>query len=277
MSQSNWRRPLLMLLLLVSSHLSAGETDTQPEPRSNAAATVMLLGVFHFDNPGLDAVKFDTIDVMTAPSQTYLEALTERLAQFKPTKVLLEYNPDNEATVNQRYRDYRAGSYQLERNEIYQLGFRVAAKAGLARVYSFDDRSTNWDSSLWDYLPKHEPQLMQTVEKLIADMSRDFQKAHQTQSLRELLRSTNDAEADRANKDIYLLTNAVGAEQKLFHGANSTASWWHRNFKMYANIQLHAAPGEHILVIGGQGHTAILRDLLQIDPRLAEENPVPYL
>lgn len=275
MSRNHW---LLMLLLLAGTgRVRAGEAEVQTGPRSNEPATVMLLGVFHFDNPGLDAVKFDTIDVMTAPSQRYLEELTERLAQFKPTKVLLEYNPDNEAAVNQRYRDYRAGSYALERNEIYQLGFRVAAKAGLARVYSFDDRSTNWDSSLWDYLPKHEPQMMQAVEKLIADMSRQFQQDHQTQSLRELLRSTNDAETDRANKDTYLLTNAAGAEQKLFHGANSTASWWHRNFKMYANIQLQAAPGERILVIGGQGHTAILRDLLQIDPRLNEDDPAPYL
>ena len=50
-----------------------------------------------------------------------------------------------------------------------------------------------------------------------------------------------------------------------FSGADATASWWHRNFRMYAQIQRHAAPGARVLVVGGQGHTAILRDFLRDD------------
>lgn len=37
---------------------------------------------------------------------------------------------------------------------------------------------------------------------------------------------------------------------------------------MYANIQKTARPGERIIVIGGQGHTAILRTFLAVDTRL---------
>ena len=44
------------------------------------------------------------------------------------------------------------------------------------------------------------------------------------------------------------------------------ASWWHRNFRMYAYIQQHAGPGKRVVAIGGQGHTAILKDLLADDP-----------
>ena len=35
--------------------------------------------------------------------------------------------------------------------------------------------------------------------------------------------------------------------------------------RMYANIRKHARAGERVLVLGGQGHVAILRDLLELD------------
>lgn len=267
-------RLLITLLTALLSYLPATQAaETAP----TAPAKVMLIGVFHFANPGLDAVKHPTIDVMTPASQAYLEQLTQQLLRFKPTKVLLEYDPTDEEKINQRYRDYLAGNYVLERNEIYQLGFRVAKHAGLASVHSFDERNTPWRSELWDYMPKHDPAMMASVEALIAKLSADGERAHTTMNLRELMQLHNDPEYDRTNKDFYLLINPVGAEQKLFHGADSAASWWHRNFRMYANIQLHAKPGERILVIGGQGHTAILRDLLDIDSRIDAEDPRPYL
>lgn len=86
----------------------------------------------------------------------------------------------------------------------------------------------------------------------------------------------NDPEQDRINKDAYLLTNAVGAGSN-FLGADTTARWWHRNFRMYANVQKYAQPGQRVLVIAGAGHTAILRDLLAIDRRLIAEDVMPYL
>ena len=92
-----------------------------------------------------------------------------------------------------------------------------------------------------------------------------------------MLQKLNTPEEDRRNKDLYLLFNPVGAKAKSFNGADSTASWWRRNFRMYANIQLHATPGARILVIGGQGHTAILRDFVSIDSTIDEEPIAPYL
>jgi hypothetical protein len=37
---------------------------------------------------------------------------------------------------------------------------------------------------------------------------------------------------------------------------------------MYANLQKLAGPGERVVAIAGQGHTAILKQLLAIDQRL---------
>lgn len=94
--------------------------------------------------------------------------------------------------------------------------------------------------------------------------------------LRSLLLRANDDERDRLNKAAYLATNAVGAGDS-FIGADSAAAHWNRNFRMYANVQRHALPGARLLVIAGQGHTAVLKDFARDDPEVVVESAVPYL
>ena len=45
---------------------------------------------------------------------------------------------------------------------------------------------------------------------------------------------------------------------------------------MYANIQKVGQPGERLIVIGGQGRTAILKQFLRIDHRLEEKKVDGY-
>ena len=99
---------------------------------------------------------------------------------------------------------------------------------------------------------------------------------HSTLSLKELLLSTNDPAEDRNNRAFYIMTNPVGTDAS-FVGADATASWWHRNFRMYALIQRYAQPGERVLVIGGQGHTAILRRMLADDMDREAVDVRPFL
>ncbi len=109
-------------------------------------------------------------------------------------------------------------------------------------------------------------------------MTKKSNENRTTLSLWELLALTNDAEQDQINKGLYLLTNEVGTGDNPV-GATAAASWWHRNFRMFARIQRHALVGENkrVLVIGGQGHTAILKDLLAFDERLNSVDVVPFL
>ena len=62
-----------------------------------------------------------------------------------------------------------------------------------------------------------------------------------------------------------------------FVGADSSATWWNRNFRMYANIQKHAEPGSRLIVITGSAHAAILRNLAEIDTNMIVEDVLPYL
>lgn len=253
---------ILMLLLTVLcpvAYVSASEP-----------AQVMLIGTFHFSNPGQDTVKVKDVNIFDEESQLYLQAFSQRLAAYKPTRVLLEYNPENEELMNQRYRDYLDGKYELGTNEIYQLGFRIAKAAGLKRVQSFDHRELNWQAEpMMAYAKKHNSPEMVVFDEKIADLTKGEDKARASMGLRELLIRSNDPEQDRLNMDLYLATNSIGAGDG-YSGADATASWWQRNFRMYANIQQVAKPGERIIAIGGSGHTAILKQLLEVDGRLVE-------
>lgn len=249
-----------------------GATAEPPKP-----AQVMLFGVFHFANPGRDVVKTDQIDVMSAPSQAYLEALAKRLSEFNPTVVLLEFDPDRNAEMQARYRQYLDGRFELPSNEIYQLGFRIAALSDAASVHGFDEKTIQWQAEpLFDHLDNVDTETGARMSALIEQVTREQQTSHATLSLRELLQQTNDPERDRLNRSLYIQTNHVGDGEN-FVGADATASWWHRNFRMYAHIQRHAQPGERVLAIGGQGHTAILRVLLADDRERQAVDVRPYL
>jgi hypothetical protein len=278
--------PVLLRVLFVASlpfaALSANAKALEDSPAAAAStaaepAQVMLMGMFHFANPGLDMVKSGVIDVMTAPNQVYLEALSQRLAGFEPTDVLTECSPADQPAYDQQFRDFLEGSFDLPSNETYQVGFRVAKRAGLAGVTCFDESSVGWNAKpMFDYMEAHDRDTRQAVQARFETLSAEQGREQATLSLHELLKLASDPARDAENKGLYLLTNAVGAGDG-FSGADASASWWHRNFRMYANIQKAAAPGRRVIVIAGQGHTAILKDLLAVDDRRRAEDVRPYL
>lgn len=252
---------VLNLLILITS------CSTVEKSAQDQKAKVILLGTFHFSNPGKDVVKNRVINVLEPESQKYLVELAKRISKFKPTAVLLEYNPKSEKKVNTQYAKYKESQYKLKANEIDQLGFRVAKLSGLERVFSFDERNIGWNGTkLYDQF-KREPKIKELFDKKIKEMSEKENRLHLKNSLQDILKHLNREDVDQQNKGLYIMTNVAGVDQN-FAGADASASWWHRNFRMLARIQKHTKSGERILVIGGQGHTAVIKDLIKLDPTI---------
>jgi Family of unknown function (DUF5694) len=267
------RLPYVVLLLSASAFFTdARALEPAPEP-----AKVMMLGAFHFANPGLDVVKSEVVDVTTGDNQAYLTGLATRIAAFRPTDVLVECAPSAQAKQDAAYAAWRDGAATLTVDETQQIGFRVAKAAGLEGVTCFDERNVHWNGGpLFEYLGAHAPEQKIAMDAVFEALSVRTTREQTTLPLHELLRLTNDPERDRENKDLYIATNAVDACGG-FVGADASASWWHRNFRMYANVQKAAAPGHRVLVIAGAGHTAILKDLLAIDSAREAEDVTGYL
>lgn len=264
--------PILLMALLPGMAMSAPAPSDAPEP-----ARVMLVRMFHFANPGRDMVKGRVIEVMTPANQAYLDGFADRIAAFAPTDVLVECSTAEQPRHDASFGDYRAGRFALPSNETYQIGYRVAARAALDRVTCFDEDQVGWAAQpMFDYMDAHDPAARRDVEALFTALSASFDREQSTLSLPALLQLANDPARDAKNKGLYLRTNAVGAGDG-FAGADASASWWHRNFRMYANVQRAAAPGRRVVVLAGQGHTAILRDLLAVDEQRRADDVRPLI
>ena len=244
------------------SGMSSAAEDAETVP-----ASVMLLGTVHFANPGLDSVKSDVIDVTQPESQQWLEAFTSRLAkEFQPTVVVLEYPTALDEKINARYQDWRSGERALSINEIEQIGFRVAAAAGLPGVSGFDHTDVGWAAEpMFDWAKANAPERLAAMEAEIESLSAEQQRMQSTLSLGELLLINNDPADWAANRGLYIASNDLGALDD-WSGADATASWWRRNLRMYALVQRAAQPGERVLVLAGSGHIAVIAQFLESDP-----------
>jgi hypothetical protein len=126
-----------------------------------------------------------------------------------------------------------------------------------------------------EYAEKNDPEAVAGFNRKIEQLTAESQRDHESLSLGQLLSQCNDPTEFAANKAFYIDTNAIGAGDG-YAGADASASWWHRNFSMYANIQAEAQPGDRVLVIGGSGHIAIIADLLALNSqrRAADVRPL---
>ncbi len=255
------RKNLFVWLLMMVFGAAASESKVSDRQ-------VLLLGTFHFENPGLDVVKTDVINVMSKPSQEYLKGLAKRISQFKPQVVMLEFDPAETAAINQEYQQYLAGQFELPVNETYQIGFRVAKLAGVNKLVSLDERQVQWQGdALFSYMAEHDQAMARRVQEKVAQLTAQINHDQKTLNLEQLLIKNNSAPMDRLNKNFYLFTNAVGAGDG-FAGADAAASWWHRNFRIYAKIQQQVKQHGRVFALAGQGHTAIIRDLLLLDEQV---------
>src|SRR5512142_3303960 len=107
---------------------------------TNAIATeVMILGTYHMANPGQDIHNLKADDVLVDKRQRELADVAASLAKFKPTKVAVESPVENGAPAKvAKYHDYLAGKLADSRNEVVQVGFRLAKVMKLPEVYGID-------------------------------------------------------------------------------------------------------------------------------------------
>lgn len=240
-------------------------------------AKTLVLGTFHFANPGLDLVKTDVFDVTTEDGQKQVIQLVERLNAFRPTKILLEFNPENHDVINERYQQFLAGEFELPSNEIYQIGFRLAAMNDIEQVYSIDDRSTPWQSqALFDYVQANDPETAAEIQNMLAEFTEKRQRDQTTLSLHELILNLNQPESLRRNLGSYMDFNFVDVEGD-YAGAMSTISWIERNIKMHGKLQTHAEEGERLFVLVGSGHAAVMNILIDYDSRMERVDALTFL
>lgn len=251
----------------------------EPEP-----VEVMILGAYHMGNPGQD-VHNARIDPVTTPEkQAQLEAVAEGLARFRPTAVAVErIARDQHTMLDHRYPAFTPADLLTDPDERVQLGYRLAHRLGLERVYAIDEQDREGQPS---YFPFEDVQAwaeangggqrLGAMHGEIAAMLADLEQRQATETVGQLLIRTNTPERVLWDQGFYarLMSFGAGDEQP---GAVLNARWYARNAQIFARLLQVARPGDRIVVIYGSGHNYWLRQMVETHPGFRLVEPTDYL
>ena len=245
---------------------------------ANAHATeVMILGTYHMANPGLDLHNVKSDDVLLPKRQRELETIAESLAKFKPTLVAVESPAKNGAAAKvEKYHEYTGGKLADSRNEVVQIGFRLARQMNLPDVWGIDVQGDFPYDAVKRFAEGHGPALQDRLDALSASVERmldGLNRVLKTGSIGDGLRYMNDPQRIAEGNEFYrsMLRFGAGVEQP---GAALLDAWQARNNAICARLIQLAKPADRIVVVYGAGHAYLLRQCVREMPgfKLIEAN-----
>lgn len=266
------RFTLLAAALLSSTTAHAAEKPVE----------VMVLGAYHFGNPGLDTHNIKVDSVLTPERQRQLDAVARAMLTFKPTKVMVEMQSDATDLSVADYKKFTTERLKTEANEITQIGYRVANLAGLKDVQAIDEQPKDGEP---DYYPYDK--LLASVDKfgqqqILADANGSvkkflakFEADQKTATVAELLIRTNSDPIYTTNADYYALLPIGDLNAQT--GADLNAMWYLRNAKIFGKLMKVSKPGDRVLVVYGGGHGFWLRHFAAQTSGYKFVDPLPYL
>ena len=260
-------------LLLLFSCIALAQIKKKP-------TEILVIGTYHFNNPGLDVAKYKVLDIMGDKPQKQLEEIATAIAKFKPTKIFTEWELKDQLALDTLYNKYLEGSYFdyvakkypkrkfYTNSEIVQLAFRVAKKINHKNVYAIDYRETSFEyDSVMKFIDTNRlPNLQKEIEAEIKLVETESNKIFATNDLLKCLFYFN-SETYRKT-DIPWYVGKINDSDKLgtYIGAFLASEWYRRNLYMLANIQKQTFESDNrIMVLAGASHVTMFLDLLKHD------------
>ena len=231
---------------------------------------VLLLGVFHFSNPGLDVAKFKNADILSEERQKEVMQIVEQLKKISPDKVFIEGVPEEQNRLDSILDQYKKGKYTLSSNEIDQLGLRLAKDLNLPGVYPVDYRDADFpfDSLMKSATAAGQTDIIHFVQHTIDSVQTSFNDNLSKSTITQMLLRENTPGAIQLQNEFYFRMLPVG-KQGNHVGSYLVSEWWRRNMIIYENILKRLDGNEKvILVIFGSGHTALLHEMMQYNSNI---------
>lgn len=272
-------RKLTAVAIATLSLLVAG-TPASAQP--DAPVRVMIVGSYHFGNPGMDLNNARIAPVTTPQKQAQLEAISNRLMSFAPTAVAVERVADDALTLlDHVYPSFTTAVLETQPDERFQIGYRLAAKIGNGRVYAIDEQSDDRDYfpfqpvlEWWNSNGKTDA--FAELNAPIAASMAELESRQSVDSIGDILADMNSAQTIHDDAKFYFSVLAAGDGQSQ-PGAALNAGWFERNARIVAKLMSVAKPGDRIVVVYGAGHNYWLHQLIANTPGFEIEQASPYL
>jgi hypothetical protein len=242
---------------------------------------VMLLGTYHFAGSSGDAVSTPADDILSPLRQRELDELVARLAPWAPQQVAVEWPYHFADSTAARYARWRSPEGYPSRNEVAQVGFRLAARLGHARVYPIDFAMRIDNDSLAPLFAR-EPRFAARSDSLMAVLraaSAADAAAHRARSITEQLRVANSEARLRGGNSLGMFGAMLPAgDGDNLAGPQLLARWYERNFVMAHYLTRIVEPSTtRVLLLVGSGHVPALRNILDESPAFCPVSPLALL
>jgi hypothetical protein len=236
-----------------------------------APIEVMVVSTFHMANPNYDLHNTRVPDVLTPDRQAQIAAVVDGLLRFRPTKVAVEWRA---SSVIDRYPKYLAGTLAPSRNEVVQLGFRLAHLAGDKPVFGIDSEGDFPYGPVRAWADAHGRGGELDAAGAETDRSnRETERLLAGPGIGAALRDLNTSAHVLADQGWYerLFNYGESDDQP---GAQLMGAWAQRNYLICAKLVQLAKPGDRVVVIFGYGHGFLLRRCVSDQPgmKLVEAN-----
>jgi Family of unknown function (DUF5694) len=264
-------KPLLVIFFLFISNGLLAQAIKQKE--------ILLIGTFHFNNPGLDISQTDKFNVLSESAQKELQTMAEKIKRFAPDKIFVEWDFNNalkldslyDLYVNDKYHDFVAKNFPknafYKENEIFQLGFRAARLSGNNKVYGIDIKTEfPFDRVLLSVEKAKQTELKENIFKRTKQFEQRDNENRKKYSLTQLIVESNKQSNRNFDLGSYItLFNAAG-ENADFTGPDLVASWYRRNLLMYSFVQkLTEKSDDKIVILLGASHIALFKHFIDLD------------
>lgn len=262
-------RSVLILALAMGGAVAAQAQHVAAQKPGPPAvrAEVLVLGVYHMANPGHDIINAVADDVLVPRRQAEIAQLIEALKRFHPTKIAIESDAGGPRV--RQYSEYLGGTYTLTRNEIDQVGFRLARELGHKSIHPVDADGEFQYPRVASYAKASgRSKELDAVMAGWGDMVKAQNAYLASHTILETLLYMNADATVADDVGLYYRAGQLG-EPYDWAGADFVTEWFRRNMRIYSNVvQLADTPNERVLVIFGAGHLGWLQHDFGSNPKL---------
>ena len=253
-------------------------------------AKTMVLGVFHFANPGgHDYEEVFEVNILLPERQLELEILLNKLAIYNPTKILIERSrKTQDSLANLEYTNFLNGKFSIkEKNdEQYQIAFKLAKKLGHSRIYCSDARADEWFGIDLNWEKFDESKYLKSKNQYHKSNRYDYETFYRLEDslkaslkLTDYLKVLNNPKNRLKDHQQYLTSTSLMGAGDNYIGADALARWYRRNLRIYSNVYdiVNFNEQERVLIIYGSGHVWSLRQFFKDSPDFDYVEPNDYL
>ncbi|WP_102400833.1 DUF5694 domain-containing protein [Haloimpatiens massiliensis] len=221
---------------------------------------VLLLGTFHMGKTP-DMYHTEVGNLFSKTRQQEIRDVVDRLKRFNPTKVALEIVTEDDKVINNKYKAYVNGQFQLEGREQHQLGFRIASELGHERIYPIDwmdvGVATRPFGEVYEWTKTNQPELFNEI------FQKEVFNNNANKSILEMYQSYNEPDKIKKSHELYINMARIGYVRE-YVGISWLTWWYQRNLTLFSNIcRLVESADDRILVIIGSSHIYLLNQFLR--------------